>query len=238
MQRSAAIPPKILKAACAAVAVVAAALLWDIASARRSDPPSRLFKLEDLDAELKSLPGRNQGRFGKPGNPLNLLFFGTEDEVRRALSGAGWTEIPLSVSASLLAGLGELARGRRLERFPPMNLYRLGGRVQTMNWVRVARPVAERHHFRLWRTGLSDARGRELWWGHGDYDLSVRWWDLSHRPDPEINRERDFLAGTLRERLEVETLRWVPLPQIPRSGANDKGYPFRTDGRALLVRLR
>jgi hypothetical protein len=118
-----------------------------------------------------------------------------------------------------------------------MNDYRIMGRTQDMNWVRVVRPIQERHHFRLWRTGIADGKGREIWWGSGNYDLSVRWHDLSHTPDPDDDRERDFLAQTLAGLEGIEKLELIALPQIPKSGANDKGYPFRTDGRALLAVL-
>jgi hypothetical protein len=204
---------------------------------RPQRPPFPDSSASDLSAVFAALPPRNEGRFGKPGDALGMIFVGTEEAVRSTLERAGWTQIPLSIPASLRAGIKEVIGGRTLTRFPPMNEYLVMGRIQDMNWVQVVRPIAERHHFRLWRTGIIDAQGREIWWGSGNYDLSVRYWDLSHRPDPDDDRERDFLAGTLKGLAGVERLELVALPQIPKAGANDKGYPFRTDGRALLATL-
>ncbi len=192
----------------------------------------------DLASVYPALPPRNEGRLGKKGDPLNMIFLGSEERVRAALEGAGWTPIPLNLPESLRAGLGELLRRRPLTRFPPMNTYRVQGRTQDMNWAIVIIPIQTRHHFRLWRTGIIGPRGREVWWGTGNYDLSVRWWDLSHVPDPDMNYERDYIAETLAGSPQVESLAYVDIPQVPRSGANDKGYPFHQDGRALLVSLK
>lgn len=189
------------------------------------------------ESALPLLPGRNQGRFGRPGDPLGFVFAGSASDVAAALTAAGWTRVPTAVRDSLLAGLDELLEGRTLTAFPPMNDYRLDGRRQDMNWAIAVRPLEERHHFRLWRTGLRDARGRPLWWGSGNYDLSIRWRDFSHTPDPDADRERDFLAATLRGIPGVESVALAPSPRIPAAGANDKGYPFRTDGRAALIVL-
>ena len=36
----------------------------------------------------------------------------------------------------------------------------------------------------------------------------------------------------------MERVTYVDAPQVPRDGANDKGYPFRTDGRVAVIELR
>ncbi|MDE2290710.1 MAG: LssY C-terminal domain-containing protein [Elusimicrobia bacterium] len=180
----------------------------------------------------------NSGRGGRPGDPWNLLFLGSEEALSSALRSGGWTRAPGSVLGSVAAGLGELARGRRLTRFPPLNAYRLFERVQDHGWVLVTRAVFERHHFRLWRAPFADADGRAVWWGSANYDRGARLCDLSHVPDPYTPAERDFIAGTLRGLAEVESVELRPAPQVPQRGTNDKGYPFFTDGRVLVVRLR
>lgn len=190
----------------------------------------------DLAALLPTLPVRNEGRFGRPGDPWNLLFIGGEETLRAALEGAGWTRVA-GLARSLLEGGVQLLRGERLTRFPPLNTYRLRGRPQDQNWVRVLTPIVRRHHFRLWR--LADRESdRPLWWGSANFDLETRLWDLSHVPDPDADAERDFIAETLEGSPRVERLELLPATRLPRAGSNDKGYPFRTDGRVLAVWLR
>lgn len=197
--------------------------------------PRRTVVLADAVA---GLPGLNKGRFGRAGNPLNLVFVGTETDLREALTGAGWTEVPGTIRASTAAGLHELLTGKPLSSAPPMNEYWLDGRRQDMNWAIATKPLAARHHFRVWDTGLRDPRGRAIWWGAGDYDLRIRWHDLSHVRDPDLDAERDFIASSLKASPRLERVALTELAAIPREGANDKGYAFHTDGRAAVIELR
>lgn len=206
--------------------------------ARPDRPAAPASTVRSWAEAAPQLPSLDEGRFGLPGDPLNLVFVGTPEAVRAALTAAGWTEIPTDVRGSLAAGLSEWLAGRELASFPPMNDYRLLGRRQDMNWAIAVRPLQERHHFRLWRTGLRDPRGRSYWWGSGNYDLSIRWRDFSHVPDPDADRERDEVVRRLSGSPALEALLVTPLPQIPREGVNDKGYPYRTDGRVAVVVLR
>lgn len=197
--------------------------------------PERAVSLEAAVAEL---PGLNNGRFGRAGDALNLVFVGSAESVRASLAGAGWTEVPGTIRASAGAGLVELLTGRTVASAPPMNEYWLDGRRQDMNWAIPIKFLSARHHFRLWDTGMRDPLGRAIWWGSGDRDLSIRWHDLSHVPDPDMNVERDFIAASLKSSPRLERVSLAPVPRIPREGANDKGYPFFTDGRAALIELR
>lgn len=184
---------------------------------------------------LARLPGLNTGRFGRPGDPWNLLFLGPEDALASALEGGGWTRLPETYLGSVLGGLGQLLRGRRLTLFPPMNFYTQFGRFQDQNWVLVTTPILRRHHFRLWKAPFTDPDGRQAWWGSANYDKAARFWDLSHVPDPDVDAERDFIAGTLAGTAEMTTL--MPAANVPREGKNDKGYPYFGDGRVLVVRV-
>lgn len=195
------------------------------------------YFVNDWVSAAQSFPGRNEGRFGLPGDPLNLIFVGRPEVVISALKSAGWTPIPGAFRDSAAAGISEWLGGRTIRSFPPMNDYRLAGRRQNMNWAIVVRPFAERHHFRLWWTGAIDGRGRWIWWGSANYDRSIRWRDLSHRPDPDADAERDFVASTLAVSPLLESRESVAIDRIPLDGVNDKGYPFRTDGRATAIIL-
>ena len=186
---------------------------------------------------VPSFPVMNSGRLGRPGNPLNLVFVGTEVAVREALEGSGWTEVPATIRESTYQGLRELVSGRALSAFPPMNEYWLDGRRQDMNWAIATKPLTARHHFRLWDTGLRDGRGRAIWWGAGDYDLKLRLYDLSHVRDPNLDGERDWIAASLKDSPRFKSAALVDVPGIPREGANDKGYKFFTDGKAVLIEL-
>ena len=197
--------------------------------------PRRTVVLAEAVARI---PGMNKGRFGRAGNPMNLVFIGSEASLRDALSGAGWTEVPGTIRASLAAGFVELVSGKPLSSTPPMNEYWLDGRRQDMNWAIATKPLTARHHFRVWDTGLRDERGRAVWQGAGDYDLRLRLHDLSHVRDPDIDAERDYIAASLNASPRLERVALTAVAGIPPEGANDKGYAFHTDGRAAVIELR
>jgi hypothetical protein len=65
-----------------ALPVVFLALSLDRAGAERRIPPAEAVAANWEDA-ARTLPGLNEGRFGRPGDPLNLVFVATPDAVRR-----------------------------------------------------------------------------------------------------------------------------------------------------------
>ena len=172
-----------------------------------------LSLVDGMNQAAPMLPAVNEGRFGRAGDPLNLIFVGTPRGVRAALTEAGWTEVPTSVRGALASGL------------LPMSGYRLIGRRQNMNWAIAARPFSERHRFRLWRTGMADRDAREVWWG-------------SANDDPDMDRERDLVVRTLAGSRFVQTTALLRLPQIPTEGVDDGGRAYRTDGRAAVIALK
>lgn len=214
-----------------------AALFLTLLVVPSSDPrptsgPSGTRLRLSVEEALARLPGRNMTPAGQPCDALNVVFVGRETEIVDRLRRAGWTSVPGSIAGSFLAGLRELAVGRVPASFPPMHAHLLFGRAQDHNFAIPTAFPHSRHHFRLWRSPFDSADGRPIWWGSAEYDTSIRWWDLSHRTDPETDRERDFVGSTLHEKAR---LLWAFLPQIPRRGANDRGSPFWTDGRALVL---
>jgi hypothetical protein len=220
-----------------ALPVVLLALSLDRILPEKSPKPAAKRTVA-LEEGVASLPGLNNGRFGRSGDALNLVFVGSAESVRESLSKAGWTELPGTIRASIAGGLVELVSGKPIASAPPMNEYWLDGRRQDMNWAIPVKFIEARHHFRLWDTGMRDPRGRAIWWGSGDRDLSVRWHDLSHVPDPDMNAERDWVAASLKESPLLERITLMPVERIPRGGVNDKGYAFHTDGRVALIELR
>lgn len=218
-------------AAASLVVVLGFASIWQGAPPRAAAPTER----RSLARVLAGLPARNAGRGGKPGDPVNLLLVGSRASIEDAFEAAGWSQVDTRNQVSFFQGLADLATEGRFKRFPPMHAYYLDGRPQELNFAIVTSSIFSRHHFRLWRLPYLDPGGRPMWWGTGDYDVALRWSDLSHVTDPDMGRERDYIGRSLAGR--AGWLALIPLAQIPRSGEDDKGYPFRTDGRVLLAEL-
>ncbi|MBI4386310.1 MAG: LssY C-terminal domain-containing protein [Elusimicrobia bacterium] len=198
-----------------------------------ADPETRAF----LSRILPRLPGRNVGRFNRPGDPLNLVILGTSRQVCETLQSSGWIQIARTQWLALGRGLRHTISERRLHPSFPMNFYRLFGRFQDLNWVWHTSSFSTRHHFRLWETPFQDGKGRNLWWGSANYDMAIRWRRFCHVPEPDTSRERDFVRRSLDKSPRVDWLNLADLSQIPSQGLNDKGFPFHSDKKALVVSL-
>ncbi|MBI4052197.1 MAG: LssY C-terminal domain-containing protein, partial [Elusimicrobia bacterium] len=59
----------------------------------------------ELRTILTHIPPLTMGRLGRPGDPVNLLFIGSGEHIRRALQEAGWTEIPGTILKSIWMGI-------------------------------------------------------------------------------------------------------------------------------------
>ena len=105
---------------------------------------------------------------------------------------------------------------------------------------KVAEHVCQRHHVRIWKLAKK-YDGREVWVGAATHDIATsssrgdtKW---SHRIDPHIDRERDWVetdllfAGTANAYGDVER------PQAPRQAANATGDDIVTDGKMSVVQL-
>ena len=192
-------------------------------------PPSRV-SVETWDEAAPSMPGVNEGRYGRPGDPLDVVFVGTGASVRGALVNAGWTELPTSFRECLATGIGELWEGKPVLSFPSLSDYRLRGRLQSMNWVMPVDGSRERRYIRLWHTGVTDRRSRGFWWGAAGREQPG--------PSADAGRERDFVVSTLNGSPRVRALLILPTPRVPTEGVNDRGLPYRGDGRVAVIDLR
>ena len=97
--------------------------------------------------------------------------------------------------------------------------------------------IRRRHHTRLWKTTLCLAPScTPLWVATASYDEGIKMvaepYLLTHRVDPRIDLERDFIAAELRQ-AGARALGMIPVTG-PSRGHNASGDPFVTDGRACV----
>ncbi|MFO0867139.1 MAG: LssY C-terminal domain-containing protein, partial [Gemmataceae bacterium] len=104
----------------------------------------------------------------------------------------------------------------------------------------VTRGARARHHVRFWCAGKSP-EGRNLWVGADTFDakigISKATGKPTHHIDPDIDRERDFLIQSLRQRAFLE--RDFALPHLPwRVGRNGENDCYFTDGNVAIGVLK
>ncbi|OAI41363.1 hypothetical protein AYO41_01550 [Verrucomicrobia bacterium SCGC AG-212-E04] len=178
---------------------------------------------------------------GIPGDPLNISLVGTDAEVVRDLTAAGWYPAdPITFRSSMRIVVDTVFR-RPDDQAPVSNLF-LFGRKQDLAFEKpVDGSPKQRHHVRLWLTEKTD-EGRPVWIGADIYDMGVELsrttGQVTHHIGPDIDKERDFLIANLQQAGCVKELRWIDDFHSQHSGTNGGGDPWRTDGRMAVVVLK
>ena len=178
---------------------------------------------------------------GIPGDPLNIAFIGTEEELIRAMNAAGWRPADPTTMKTSLRIAASVLRNKKYETAPISNLY-LWGRHQDLSFERPAGgSPRQRNHVRFWRRDELGIDGKPLWLGAATFDQSVgmshNTGQITHHIAPDIDAERDQLiadltaAGQLTQTFEVTG---VGATWTGRNGGGDRYF---TDGELAIGQL-
>lgn len=186
---------------------------------------------------LPPLPPRALNKSGTAGaDPINLVLRGSREEVDSAFSRAGW----LLAKPSTFGAIAKEAEAIVLSRgdpVAPMSHEFYAGRVEDLRFERASPSARARHHVRLWQ---ADSAGT-LWAGAATEDVgmlvSARRRTVTHRIAPDIDRERELLAGELLAGGCAVLGGYVTLPGATRTGSSVAGQRYVTDARAAVLRL-
>lgn len=170
-----------------------------------------------------------------PGDPLNVMLIGTEQELKKTMLSARWYPAdPLTLRSCLGIAAASVLR-RSYDSAPVSNLY-LQGRKQDLAFQQaVDNNPRKRHHVRFWRLEKVDDEGRPIWVGSAVYDrrvgLSKTTGQITHVTAPDVDTERDYLfrdleqTGDLTERYVVDDF------HQKKQGRNGGGDRWYTDGQ-------
>jgi hypothetical protein len=194
------------------------------------------------DEILSKIPRRVVDKDGLEGDRVNFLILGAEEQVKRALLDVGWVVVDRSVKDSILRGaLGTLSRQAYLTM--PMSELYVFGRPQDYGFA-MSDPVmtvAERHHFRIWKAPF-EVGGLTLWVGAGTHDVGFdrdqRTGGVTHRIDPETDKEREFIGETLKHSGQVVRTEYVTPKDTITKAKTAHGQEYFSDGRILVIYLR
>lgn len=178
---------------------------------------------------------------GHPGDPINIGLVGSESELIRGLTKAGWFPADKITLASSVRIAADTVLHRRDDDAPVSNLF-LFGRKQDLAFEQPLKGgPGKRHHVRFW---LWDQlyEGRQGWFGAVTYDMSVglshTTGQVTHHIAANVDEERDRLAGELQQAGVAQSVEWLDSFHEAREGHNGGGDPWRTDGRLAIVSLR
>ena len=190
---------------------------------------------------LDSLPRRVSDPNGAPGDRVNFLLIGSEQQVQAALKAAGWVVVDRTRGDAVLRGLlASLSKESYVTL--PMSELQLFGRAQDFGYAQAdpLRVVQSRHHFRLWKAPIQ-LEGRQVWAGAGTHDIGFerdqRNNGLTHKIDPATDGERDYIRDSLVDTgMVLKTAYMTPADPVT-SAKTATGGEFHSDGRTLVVYL-
>jgi len=185
---------------------------------------------------LDSLPARTRGGNGEPGDVLNVIVEGTEDQLLQAFSRADWVVASSGGLRRRVAAAGAVVLGKS-DTHGPVSTQRLFDRVQDLAFERQGANARRRHHVRMWAVDST----RTLWVGAASEDVGVYLTvvkpRVTHRIATDLNLERDLLARELEAGGCARRLGFVQIRGSPGSGKNASGEAFTADGRTTVVRV-
>ena len=190
-----------------------------------------------LEAVAQHAPVRTHTKDGTSSDETNLLFIGSQEELAAAFNEAGWFEAdPLTIGSAIKTAQVTMRQAGYTSA--PVSSLMIDGRLPDLVFQKSLDTFAKRHHIRIWK--LHDTyEGRELWIGAATHDISVdraragtKW---SHRIDPHIDRERDWIESDLLFAGTGIGYVDVPRPNAPKITRNATGDQILTDGILTVV---
>lgn len=204
----------------------------------------RTSTLDQLgDEVVAKLPAYCYTVTGARMDPVNLIFVGSERRLKQAFKQAGWHRAHPASPIHLLYGLIS-AITRRPYRSGPFTPFFVNIALQDLSFQKtIEGKFSHRHHMRVWRTGLVLPNGRRVWVAAASLDISLKiqpsYPFIHHRIDPNLDQEREFIAGDLAE-VGARRVRSVGLTKpilASKARANAYGSRYFTDGRAVIIEL-
>ena len=189
--------------------------------------------------------GRTRTSDGLLGDPVNLAFQGTGEQIRAALEAAGWTRAePVTLGSSWRIITSTLAR-RSYDEAPVSPLFLFGRQQDFAYQQEVDGNPAQRHHVRFWRCPddwLLPGGRRVDWLAAGTFDtsvgLSLFTLQVTHRIDADTDVERDHIVQTVTDAdpgVVVDVIADFATGYHARNGGGDS---IRTDGDLPIVDVR
>jgi LssY-like putative type I secretion system component LssY len=188
------------------------------------------------------IPRRISDPDGRPGDMVNILIVGTEDQVVQGFTTAGWVQVDKEVKTSVLnAVIGTIEKKAYLTM--PMSTLFLFNRPQDYGFAH-AEPVKvamSRHHLRVWKSPY-EVDGRPLWCVAATHDIGFerdqRNNGVTHKIDPAIDGEREFVNGTLSGTgLVIQRAHVTPADPLT-TAKTATGGEFHSDGCILVLELK
>lgn len=187
---------------------------------------------------MENAPKTTLTALGFAGDPLNVGFFGTEEDFVRSMLAAGWAPAdPVTWRTSLRIASSVLLN-RSYPEAPVSPLFVFGRKQDLAFEKAVGGNARRRNHARFWKSADLGRGGIPLWIGSASFDKSVglsrRTGQITHHIAPDIDAERDSLIDDLIKARRIVELFEVTGVGATMTGHNGGGDWYYTDGEVSL----
>lgn len=191
---------------------------------------------------LGKIPRRVSDPDGRPGDMVNVLIVGSQGQVVKVFTTAGWVQVDKTVRESMLNAVMESFEKKDYLTMPMSILY-LFNRAQDYGFAHAepVRVAMSRNHLRVWKSPY-EVEGRPLWCVAATHDIGFerdqRNNGVTHKIDPAIDGEREYVDGTL-SATGLVVQRDHVTPDDPLTTAKTAtGGEFHSDGRIVVLVLK
>jgi hypothetical protein len=200
----------------------------DAAAPEASSPLNQIIGL---------LPPRVLDAQGNEGDMVNIVILASQEKLESAFQQASWIQVDRSKRQAAL----HIVKEQRSYREMPMSNLFLFGRSQDYGYAIAESMVSRRHHLRIWKTDY-EIDGCPVWVGAGTHDIGLekneRNWTVTHKIDPNVDDERDFIASTLVQTHLIKRVGYVSPSDSILEANTATGGSYHSDGRMLLIELQ
>src|SRR6266436_3073514 len=198
--------------------------------------------ISGVDASVfTKLPRRIADKDGNLGDMVNFLILGSVDAMQKVFTAAGWVKVDADVRGSVLHGILESISKESYLTMPMSPLY-LFGRPQDYGWAHAEpiKVVASRNHLRIWKAPFQ-VDVQTLWVGAATHDIGFerdeRDNGITHKIDPDVDLERDYVEKTLTSTGLVDEVTHVLPADALKEARTATGGSFHSDGQVLVMKL-
>lgn len=190
---------------------------------------------------VAEIPRRVSDPQGSPGDMVNVLIIGTQEQLTQAFAAAGWVQVDRSVGDTLMTGLVTTLSKKDYLTMPMSTLF-LFKRPQDYGFAHAepVRVVMSRNHLRAWKSPYL-VNERPLWCIAATHDIGFerdqRNNGLTHKIDPAIDGEREYVNDTLSATGMVAQRTHVTPADPLTTAKTATGGEFHSDGRILVLVL-
>ena len=188
------------------------------------------------------IPRRVSDAQGNPGDMVNALIIGEQEELENVFAAAGWLRVDVEVKSTIFSAVFDSLEKRDYLTMPMSALY-LFGRAQDYGYAH-AEPLQvamSRNHLRVWKSGYT-VNARPVWCVAATHDVGFerdqRNNGVTHKIDPAVDVEREYVNGTLSATGLVMQRGHVAPTDAVTAAKTATGGEFHSDGRILVLVLK